>query len=191
MNEALNNAIEELKKQVNSLTAQIIADGRMAELQKLLTALNTLEGLCGQSKTTLGEIFSFGPVASVKPGIHVEPDEFVGLEPLEAAKRYLKKPKKAALIQDIVAAIRAGGGDPGNEEKLKVSLARSTWDVIKIGDDRFGLLEFYPHIKRGKKKKNGVAKDEAPDSASGEIESAEASADIPDGEDSASPVVGE
>jgi hypothetical protein len=50
-----------------------------------------------------------------------------------------------------------GGADAGNEEKLRMSLARSTWDMAKIGEDLFGLLEFYPHIKRGRKKKNGAS----------------------------------
>jgi hypothetical protein len=95
-------------------------------------------------------------------GISVEPDEFVGLDALDAAKKFLKKPRKAVPFKDIVAAIRAGGGDPGSEQKLKVSLARSTWDIVKVGEDRFGLLEFYPHIKRGKKK-NGASKNEAVD----------------------------
>ena len=53
-----------------------------------------------------------------------------------------------------MAAIQAGGGDPGNEEKLRVSPSGS----VKIGDNRFGLLEFYPHVKRGKRKKTGPVK---------------------------------
>jgi len=171
MSEALEVAVDELKKQVDGLIADILKDGRIAELRKLLTGLNTLEGLCGKPKTTLGALSDLlgAGQSVVSSEIRIEPDEFVGLEPLDAAKRYLKKPKKAALFQDIVAAIRAGGADPGNEEKLRVSLARSTWDIIKIGEDRFGLLEFYPHIRRGKKKKTWAGKTEgleaAPDNA--------------------------
>jgi len=122
------------------------------EIQKLLTGLNTLEDLCSEKKTTLGEIFNFNSPAHGEQGMSIRPDEFYGLEPLVAAKKYLKKPKKAVPFKEITAAIRAGGGDPGNEEKLKVSLARSTWDIVKIGEDMFGLIEFYPHVKRGGKK---------------------------------------
>jgi len=154
MNEALMSAISELRSQVESLAAEILQDGRVARMQKLLIGLNTLEDLCGESKTTLGGVFSFGtPGTPMESSMStVQPDEFYGLEPLVAAKKYLKKPKKAVSFKEIAAAIRAGGGDPGNEEKLKVSLARSTWDVVKIGEEMFGLLEFYPHVKRGNKK---------------------------------------
>lgn len=156
MSDALMSAIVELRSQVDALATEIVKDERVARIQKLLTGLNTLEDLCGEPKTTLGGVFNFGSVVPAeRPVVSVAPDEFYGLESLVAAKKYLKKPKKAVPFKEIVAAIRAGGGDPGNEEKLKVSLARSTWDIVKIGDDMFGLIEFYPHVKRGGKKKAG------------------------------------
>src|SRR2546421_189104 len=50
-----------------------------------------------------------------------------------------------AQVANVVDAIRT---DP-RLDKLRVSLARSTFEVAKVGDDRFGLLEYYPHVKRG------------------------------------------
>ena len=153
------SAIVELRSQVEKLADEILKDGRVAEIQKLVTGLNTLEDLCGENRTNLSGVLAFGgaPVVHKDQSLSVQPDEFYGLEPLAAAKKYLKKPRKAVPFKEIAAAIRAGGGDAGNEEKLKVSLARSTWDIVKIGDEMFGLLEFYPHVKRGgKKKKNGT-----------------------------------
>ena len=49
-------------------------------------------------------------------------------------------------------AVCEGGGKVDNEEELKTSLSRSTFDIIKIGD-RYGSIEKYPHIKRGGKTK--------------------------------------
>ena len=161
MSEALMSAAEEVKKRALVLVQQIMHDGKMAELQKLVAGLNTLEELCGQPKTKVESLFGFTLAES--PSLQIQPDEFYGLDPLEAAKQYLKKigrsGSKSAAFLDIVAGIRSGGGDPGNEDRLRISLARSTYEVAKIGEDRYGLVEFFDHIKRErspKKKKNGA-----------------------------------
>lgn len=163
MSDTLMSATEEVRSKVAKLASEILDDPRMGDLRKLLAGLNTLEDLCGQPKTAMASLFNFG--GADKTEVPIEPHEFYGKEPLDAAKRYLKKRGDAGEISapfgDIVAAIKRGGGDPGNEDRLKVSLARSTWDVAKIGDERFGLLEFFPDIKRGAKKKNGRDKDAA------------------------------
>jgi len=156
------SAIEELRSEVKALADEILTDPRLNEIKRRLTVLNGLEDLEAQPKTVLSTLFNFGE-GGKHSDLAIAPDEFHGKEPLDAAKRYLEKRgdagEKSALFQDIVAAIRKGGGDPGNEEKLKVSLARSTWDVTKIGEDRFGLLKFFPEIKRGGKKKKGGIED--------------------------------
>ena len=153
MSDALISAANEVRAKVSKLVREILEDPRMSDLRKLLAGLNTLEDLCGQPKTAMAALFNFGSDAEID--VSIEPHEFYGKKPLDAAKRYLKKlgdvGRKSARFQDIVAAIRKGGCDLENEEKLKVSLARSTWDVGKIGDENFGLLEFFPDVKRGKK----------------------------------------
>jgi hypothetical protein len=88
----------------------------------------------------------------------IEPDEFYGKESLEAAKMFLRKRGKPASLAEIIAGIKMGGGNPGSENALKMSLTRSTYQIAKINDDLFGLVEFYPGgLKRGRsaKKKNG------------------------------------
>jgi hypothetical protein len=153
MSQALLSAVEELRSSVALLAHAIREDERISEIRKLLSTLNGLEDLCGQERTSLGSILSFEESEDAPArGPLIQPDEFYGLDALVAAKKFLKKRGKAVPFRDIVAAIKAGGGEPGNEDKLKVSLARSTWDIAKIGEDMFGLLEFYPHVKRGKKK---------------------------------------
>ena len=159
MSEPLIAAAEEVRRQIQVLAGEILQDGRMAEMRRLLTGLNTLEDLSGQPKTALSSVFNFGEAAATQQETRIEPDEFYGLDALEAAKRYLKKRGKAVPFTEILAAVRSGGCDVGNEAKLRMSLARSTWDIAKVGEDRFGLLEFYPHVKRGGKKKNGAMKD--------------------------------
>ena len=158
MSDALIAASEEVRQKLRLLASELMADQKMTELRKLLIGLNTLEDLCNQPKTNMLSFFDLGE--HHKSEISISPDEFYGLDALEAAKRYLKKRGKSAPFREIVAAIKAGGGDPGGEDRLRLSLARSTWEIAKVSDDVFGLLEFYPHIKRGaKKKKNGTKED--------------------------------
>ncbi len=156
MSDTLIAASEEVKRKIQDLAQQILQDERMAELKKLLTGLNTLEDLCSQPRTQMGTFFDFGPLESSSISA-IKPDEFYGLEPVQAAKRYLRKIGKSASLRDIVSALKSGGCDPGNDRVFALSLARSTMEIAKIGDDLFGLVEFYPHLKRerGPRKKKG------------------------------------
>jgi len=173
MSDSLKVAAEEVRKRALDLVQSIVQDEKMTELKKLVAGLNTLEDLSGQPKTGLAALFNLTPEVAA---LTIAPDEFYGLEPLIAAKEYLKKigktGTKSAQFGDIVTAIKAGGGDPGNEDKLRVSLARSTYEVVKIGEDRYGLVEFFEHVerKRGAKKKRG---DNSSDSDSPETESSQ------------------
>ena len=98
--------------------------------------------------------------------------EFCKIKPLEAAKRYLKKKGKAATLDEIISGIRAGGCVV-NPSNLRKTLSRAVWQVAKVGPDAFGLVEFYPHIARSRKKaraENDGATEETgePDEESGE-----------------------
>lgn len=164
MTESLVTATEEVRKRAMDLVQAIMQDEKMDELKKLVSGLNTLEDLCGQPKTVLASLFGFWEEGSPGTGVKIDPAEFWGKDPLDAAKDYLRKlgraGVKSAAFSEIVAAIRSGGGDPGNEDRLRLSLSRSTYEVAKIGEDRYGLIEFFDHVKRergGRKKRNGEA----------------------------------
>jgi hypothetical protein len=120
---------------------------RQAKVMSLCSALNTLEESVGGSKTSLIGLFALDSV------MNVSPMEFVGLGHLEAAKRWLKKKADAgASFQQIVDGLRMGGVLLSKQEQddLRLSLGRSTFEVIKNGDF-YALLEFFPHIKRGRR----------------------------------------
>ncbi|MGH9969220.1 MAG: hypothetical protein ACREBG_15665 [Pyrinomonadaceae bacterium] len=156
MKDKLNAAIDELREQLAASIEEIKEDPKMEAILKLHSALNTMEGLIGAPNTSLAAAFALESVTIVQPG------EFYGINPLKAAKRYLKKKGKPAGFDEIVAAVRAGGVTVNSLEKLRVSLGRSTLDVAKVGPDHYGLLEFYPHVQRGKKGKP-TAEGETPD----------------------------
>jgi len=155
----LKAAMDLIRGQADSVAARIKADPGISEIRKLLQSLNALEELSGVPPTTLATVLQFGgddgPGSSTT--MATRPDEFYGLEPLEAAKRVLKKLGRSATVDEIMERIKAGGGDTGSQDSLQLSLARSTVEIAKIKDGVFGLLEFYPHIKRGKpgRKKRG------------------------------------
>jgi|SRR5579871_327859 len=161
MNDALAVAIDVIRKESKILADQIKDDPRIADLKKQITALNALEDLESLPRTSLGDLLDFGSgtsSASSSPGLSIEPDEFYGKEPLEAAKLYLRKRGKPASLAEIVAGIRSGGGNSGSEAGLRISLTRSTYQIAKINDDLFGLVDWYDKLQRGRstKKKNGA-----------------------------------
>jgi len=146
MNDDLTKLVSGLREQVEKLIVDIKSDPRMSKLASLHQALNTLEESCGMSKTKIADLFDF------KEGMEIRPDEFFGLEPLEAAKRFLRKKGKAATFGEIASMLQAGGCEIKDEAELRLSLARSTRQVVKVGADLYGLTEFYPDMNRGRKK---------------------------------------
>jgi hypothetical protein len=153
MTDPIRAAAVELRRRIQDKVEVLRATTEMAEIRKLYQSLTTLEDVLGEPHTALVEIFGF--TADEKSAV-VRFDEFIGLTALVAAKRYLKKRDDARPFEEIVEMIRAGGGKVDDEELLKTGLSRSTHDVIKI-NDRYGLLEKYPQVKRGKVGKRAVS----------------------------------
>ena len=148
MSQALNAAVEELREQLAASIETLKEDPKMSEVLKLHAALNTMEGLIGMPPTSLSAAFALEPSTMIPPG------EFYGMNALRAAKRFLKMRGKAgASLTEIVGAVKTGGAKIDSVDRLRVSLGRSTSDVAKVGPDHYALLEFYPHVQRGKKGK--------------------------------------
>lgn len=164
MTEPLQAAVEDLRRRITEKVAELQSHTAMTEILKWLPALNALEVGLGQSCTTLGQLFAFAETVD-QPKPRVRHDEFFGLAALDAAKRYLRKGSDARPFDEIVAAIKAGGGKVEDEEALRLGLSRSTLDVVKIGGQHYGLLEHYPHVKRGGSKKRKTALTDAPESS--------------------------
>jgi hypothetical protein len=174
MSSALVPLVSQLKETIRSKADEIRTDPRMVELINLHKALTTLETQCGLPTTSLSEM-----LALVDAEISIRPTEFYGLQPLDAAKRFLKKTgERGAGGQQIFTALKSGGLDLTATEQgtVRIGLSRSTLDVAKTAEDYYVMLEFLPHVKRGGKKKNKDEKDEnsetktaaSPDSLSSE-----------------------
>jgi hypothetical protein len=152
-----DETIEKLKTQITGHVAVIKATASWAEVEKLFTALNTIEGLAEAPKSSLSEIFGFiGDVDTVS----VQPGEFIGMDAIEAAKKYMDKKKNvASSLDDIMDAIVRGGAQSVTREALAMSLARSTWDVVKAPGQELYTLTKYTTVKRGRKKGGAQAAD--------------------------------
>lgn len=151
MNEAYRSALEQARQDLAAKVAEIKSSPLMTEILELHQTLNGLESLLKEPKTALGSLFNLTPEEG-ESSTRVRFDEFVGLSPLDAGKKYLRKCQDARPFAEILVAIREGGGKVDNEEEFRMSLSRSTMEIIKIGD-RYGAIEKYPHIKRGGKSK--------------------------------------
>jgi hypothetical protein len=153
MADTFNDTITKLRSEIEGHVAAIKGEPSWAQIEKLYRALGTIEELADQPRTSLVELFGISDGAG--RDVRVRQGEFYGLEPLEAAKRFLKKKGEAASLDVILAGLETGGVK-ADKDLLRKSLSRSTWEIAKVGEDLYGLLEFYPHVKRGKKKTVGV-----------------------------------
>lgn len=159
-----DETIEKLKAEIEGHVATLKGNETWAQVEKIYRALGTIEELAGLPRTSLAELFGF---AEAHATATVAPGEFMGMEALEAAKLYLEKKKSvASSLEEVMEALQKGGAQQVGRDVLRISLARSTWDVQKApGQDLYTLVKFLPHVKRGKKK---AAQVERPQEASAE-----------------------
>src|SRR5437016_891 len=99
-----------IEKTLEDLRRQLMF--RMADVAKLLGAINVLEDMHELPRTTLPTIQLDAPVASPVAGSsrpQIKADDYLGEEPLEAAKKYIQSVGHAVHIDDIGEAISKGG----------------------------------------------------------------------------------
>jgi hypothetical protein len=152
--DSLENAVKELRDKIAEEINALRQNEHWREIQKLYAGLGVLEGLCNQQKTELSALLGINTGDEV---LKIENWEFAGMPPLEAAKKYLKMiapKKKAASLDEILKALEEGGLKAGRDD-LRISLSRSTYEVYKVSDDVYGLLEYFPHVKE---KRNSLKK---------------------------------
>lgn len=143
--------IESLKAQIAERVAAVKSTPAMGELLKLHGALNNIEDVENVPRTSLVELFGLevtGEPQQSSPSSAIIPGQYLGQNPLEAAKDYLSKRKKGgATLDEIIAGLKAGSCDPGNRDKFGTSMARSTFNFVKLGGDIYDLLDRYPSEK--------------------------------------------
>lgn len=169
----LEQALRGIRETLEASVADLKQDPKMVKIIETQIALNNLEGMLDRPKTSLAEVFGLESSEAKESSTAVRIDEFFGLLPLEAAKRYLKKKGEAATLDEIVEKIRAGGCRVNSPANLRKTLTRSTWQVAKVGKDAFGLVEFYGGRKRVPKKERVAESETEADETESEGEAEE------------------
>jgi hypothetical protein len=162
---SFDETIDKLKTEIAGHVSQLKGTPDWIEVEKLFTALNTIEGLSENPKTSLAEVFGF---SSNGDSVSVRPGEFIGMEAVAAAKLYMEKKKAtASSLDEIIDAIEKGGAQNVARDTIAMSLARSTWDVVKAPrQELYTLAKFAPHVKRGRKRSEKSEPDDTSAAAS-------------------------
>jgi hypothetical protein len=157
--------IESLKTQIGHRVEDVKGSPAMFALLKLHAELNNLEDVENIPRTSMCELFRLDPTLTENASTptRIQPGQYFDKPPLDATKDYLQGRGKAATLDEIIAALTMGGCDPGSRQKFSLSLARSTFNFVKL--DLFDLLERYPNLKEkrhssGGKRKSIVARAE-------------------------------
>lgn len=137
-------------KTLEDLKQQLAA--KLADAAKTLAAINVIEEMIGVARTQMPSMYqlddsaTFGGPSTSGKTTSIKADEYLGEEPVDAAKKYMRKVGHAVHIDEIGEAISKGGAAIRGadwKERLGNSLLRSTADVIKVQDKTFGLVDFY------------------------------------------------
>ena len=145
----IDKTLEDFRRQLSA---------KIDEAKKLLAVINTLEEMTKVPLTFLSDLGASGAVpngnranqggAPRRIGTHVElrPDEYLGVAPLDAAKKYIASVGHAVQMDEIGDAVTRGGAAiKGSDwrDKLETSLIRSTYEIVKVQEHTFGLVSFY------------------------------------------------
>jgi hypothetical protein len=179
----MNDIAGHISKTLDELRHQLSAKAN--EARKILAAINTLEEMLALPKTSfpdlspgisLQENMGLADSASVSVGppspapATIRPDEYLGNQPLEAAKKYIRRVGRAVHIDEIADAISKGGAAVGGKswkEELLTSLIRSTRETVKVSEGTFGLVEFYTQeqlkgLRSSRQRKTSTAEQNRP-----------------------------
>ncbi len=167
MPDEFSGAIEALKIKAQNQAEIVNGLPEMAEFVKVLAALNVLEDLCGIEKTTFGVLFGAADSPAPKRAqSYVKVGDFFGKKPLEAAKLFLKAKNGPATLDEIIENLTIASCPVPNKEDLRTSLGRSTFEIARLNENTFDLLERYPdeqkkRLNSGKKRGSSSSSDEA------------------------------
>lgn len=135
-------AVEEMQKEIDALQVAI---------NKKKQAINAMYDSMGEQPPY--EIEGESPIS-----LTIRPDQFYGKGFATAASSYLKIKKQACSAQEIMDGLVRGGFDfPWKDEdqlrNVAISLAKNTQVFHKLPNGTFGLLEWYPDLKKKKQAK--------------------------------------
>jgi hypothetical protein len=150
-------AADHIRKTLEEFRQQFAV--KIADAARVLAVVNALEDQLSLPRTALSggnagvtwnqSLNDDMRVMDAPPSMssqNIRPDEYLGDAPLEAAKKYLRRFRRAATLDEIADAIARGGAATRGADwrgELDASLLRSTREVVKVKEGTYGLVEFY------------------------------------------------
>lgn len=146
MSEAINAAIEELRKHLQD------------QLQEVVETKKTINALCrrnGQEPVFTDLEVPAGSVGALRS------DQFYGRSPTVAAREYLdlRKASGACRAEEIVNALEQGGFDfdsvgwkeSDRARSLAISMSKNSAIFHRLPNGTFGLISWYPDVAEKRK----------------------------------------
>ena len=146
----------ELQGAINVLVSRVEQKAR--ELIEMKRMVNSLCRETGQA-----ELYSDADLqdkgSTARPTL--DPDQYYGKPPVSAAREYLERRGKAVPLDEILDALERGGFDfdaQGWTETQRLrhlgsSLGKNSVMFHRLPNDTWGLVKWYPNIKRKTKTK--------------------------------------
>ncbi|HEX4499147.1 MAG TPA: hypothetical protein VIE43_25950 [Thermoanaerobaculia bacterium] len=141
---------------VEELVAEIEAKEReISEVKKTVNFLRSRDGLGPLYETT-------DPTIKGR-ALTVRPDQFYGKSPITAAREYLELRGEAVLPDEIADALEKGGFDfkaqgwnakEHRARNLAISMSKNSLIFHRLPNAWYGLVKFYPELKKQPKKFN-------------------------------------
>lgn len=155
VSKVLEGLIEEVVSKLLGVQADLVTINALE--QKFGLPVTMLADLIADDGALLGNTPTSVQVAAIgvtrqvvsqtrRPGTQIRADEYLGEEPMEAAKKYIKSMGQAVKFEDIASAVERGGAAIRGadwKERLEISLKRSPYQVITVSEGTYGLSDFY------------------------------------------------
>lgn len=141
------------------------ATARLEEARSIVASMNTVETIFDLPLTILADLGTAAlttppPEGVIKGSVEpwgstplkrrspqsIRPDEYLGEEPMKAAKKYIASIGHAVHFDEIADAVQRGGAAIQGadwRDRLGLSLKRSPYDVITAAENTYGLADFY------------------------------------------------
>ena len=147
-----------MKATVETLVGKV--EAKTKELAELKRTINFLVREAGGEPMYADESNDSGSGAG---GTMIHPDRFYGKSPITAAREYLESRRRAVRVEEVLAALEAGGFDfeaqgwrkQDRLRSLAISLSKNTAVFHKLPNGTYGLVKFYPDLQE--KKRRAVA----------------------------------
>jgi hypothetical protein len=150
----------------NDMTAKELLESMAQEYRRKVVELRAERKLLETLATRIGieleslELEGVDDTGAQKP-LTMKSDQFFGMSQTGATAAYLKMKGKPATMEDILAALKAGGIEINGKDPrmtLYTQILRATKSFVKLPSGEIALLEWYPNVHFNRTRRKGGRK---------------------------------